>query len=109
MKRVLVLALASLWSMPAVAHNLGCDGKAVPATIRSSCCGVADVHWLSPDDISQDEAGDWHVNLGWRQIVIANKKAEPSPDGCYWIFYPQGAQASGNEPMIYCFLIPMGI
>ncbi len=108
MKALLALELVAMAGV-AQAHMVGCDGKEVPASIKSSCCGKADVHWLSPEDVSQDGEGDWHVDLGWRQVRVAGKKAEPSPDGCYWIFYPENAKARGTEPPIFCFLIPMGI
>jgi hypothetical protein len=40
---------------------------------------------------------------------IPDARAEPSPDGCYWIFTPLplgSAEAMSTGMSIYCFFVP---
>jgi hypothetical protein len=95
------------------AHDQWADGSAIPAWIKSSCCGPADAHHLRPDQVhrvSDDyyTVDGYHGNGG----KIPVSQALPSQDGEYWIFYrDDGVQTLGSEASsqsgVYCFFVPM--
>ena len=92
---------------PTLAHQIGCDGKPPPREIRAACCGKADAHQLDPSQVHEMDDGSWVINIPEGDIKLVGKKAEPSPDGCYWVFYNKDIQFQYRT--IYCFLVPMGI
>ena len=97
-----VMALAS----SVQAHDVGCGGKPVPAEIRAQCCGKADARNLSESDVHHED--DHWIVTGLGQ-PIPDARAEPSPDGCYWIFTPLplgSAEAMSTGMSIYCFFVP---
>lgn len=95
--RTIFAALMLLAFLPgARAHDLWADGSAIPAWIKSSCCGVADAHLLGPGDYSIDAAG-FHVK--GVDMAVPLDKVSPSLDGRVWAFYPNGP---GRDAPIYC-------
>jgi len=124
------LIVSLLASPSAIAHTVWANGETVPPWVRSSCCGVSDLHHLTPDmvhgpfDLAEarrylpnaqepviggcgPEGGtcvtdaQMYVVDGFGYPVPASKVL-PSQDGNYWIFYRDGS------PYVYCFFIPMG-
>jgi len=101
-----VIALAAcLIAGAASAHNVGCDGRPVPAHIKAACCGVADAHRVDANNVSRDGSGNWIVANDGRTFTIPDERVEPSPDGCIWLFY----SPSSPLPAVYCFLMPMDL
>jgi hypothetical protein len=88
-------------------HERGCDGKPVPASIKSSCCGLMEAHLLSPSQIHQDGGGFWHVDVDDYHFVMPPQMAAPSPDDCMWIFFDEAIHAPSGEPHVTCFFIPL--
>ena len=112
MIRRLAFALAAaLIASPAIAHQVGCDGKPVPDNIRASCCGKADARQIDPSNVHQDAVGTWHILVGTTELLVADAKAEPSPDQCYWLFWPSSVSAEqmNANVSIYCFFVPMDL
>jgi hypothetical protein len=134
---VIVLALLIFWGMLtfAHAHDQWADGSKVPDWVKNSCCGVADAHHLTPDQVRRVSATEarelrpawkgaedgklYYVVDGYRWPVLASM-ALPSQDGDYWIFYrdePAGPNCSPEGPCqgsheasqsgVYCFFVPM--
>lgn len=99
------LAAALLFVAPAAhAHDRWADGEPVPAWVRAVCCGPTDVHHLRADQVELRSDG-WHIE-GYPDVV-PESKAEPSPDGDYWVFYKQFPVSSGGGfSNIYCFFVP---
>jgi len=91
----------------AQAHDIGCNGKPVPAHIKISCCGKADVHLLQPDQYEQQSDGNWRVTVDRYIFRIANDRAQPSDDGCAWIFYSDTITDGAGLPRVWCFQIPL--
>jgi len=108
--RVMLLT-TYLTASVASAHDLGCDGRPPPAHIKAACCGIADAHQIDPADVSQDDHGNWHVRIGTVERVIPDEKSEPSPDGCYWLFWsdtiPKGMMSENVN--LYCWLVPLDL
>jgi hypothetical protein len=105
MRLALIAVLALGWATCASAHDKLADGSPVPEWIRKSCCGPADFHELTADQVHL-RADGCHVD-GY-PYVIPVEKAEPSGDSRYYIFYNKGAYGDGTEYVTqpFCFLIP---
>ena len=109
--RGLIAILGALVVLPACAHDQWANGAPVPDWVKASCCGPADAHHLTSDQVHRD--GDYYRVDGFlRPIPIA--VALPSQDGDYWIFYrdKDGAPGingggSGGQSGVYCFFVPM--
>ena len=107
----IAVILFALSASAADAHDYWSDGKAIPDWVKSSCCGPADAHHLTSDQVHR--YGDYYRVDGYlRPIPIA--LALPSQDGDYWIFYrdKNGAPGingggSGGQSGVYCFFVPM--
>jgi hypothetical protein len=107
----LIAILGALVALPACAHDQWANGAPVPDWVKASCCGPADAHHLTSDQVHRD--GDYYRVDGFlRPIPIA--VALPSQDGDYWIFYrdKDGAPGingggSGGQSGVYCFFVPM--
>lgn len=99
--RTLTLAAALLTASPALAHDYWSNGEPVPAGVKASCCGPADVHRLKPSAV-HIQADGYHID--GLSTVIPISRAQPSPDGSYWAFFPN---ASGPDAPIYCFFAPL--
>ena len=89
-------ALATTLATLAYAHDQWADGSAVPAWVKSSCCGPADAHLLAPGDYSIDSEGFHIVGI---KMVFPFDRVLPSQDGQVWAFYPPGVGENAN---IYC-------
>lgn len=109
----------------AFAHDQWVDGSAIPAWVKSSCCGPADAHHLTPEQVH--DMGDYYIVDGYNEPIrktYANGKPNtsilPSQDGDYWIFYSESAAhwsggMYGSKPYyenasqsgVYCFFVPM--
>lgn len=99
--RLFLTTLFLLQTCVASAHDQWADGSAIPAWVKSSCCGPADAHHLTPAMVTRD--GDYYVVSGYNHRIPANQ-ALPSQDGDYWIFYRDDG---GIQSGVYCFFIPM--
>jgi len=99
MKRLLLAAL--VLASPAAAHDQWSNDMPIPAWIKASCCGKADVHHLRPDQVHQTE--NYYEVDGYRGR-IERKVALPSEDGDYWIFYSENG---GVQSSVWCFFVPM--
>lgn len=96
-----VLALLLLWTTPVLAHDTWSDGTPVPDWVRKACCGPQDVHHLRADQVHAESAG---YRIDGYAGVVPYDRAEPSPDGTYWIFYRQFKD--GQQSGVYCFFAP---
>lgn len=125
--RAAAVAIAALLAAPAFAHDRWANGDPIPAWIKSSCCGPADVHHLTPDQVQ--DMGDYYIVDGYHQPIMKayagqpNNSIIPSQDGDYWIFYKddkahddqcpyQGCKlvhVPAAQSSVYCFFIPMAI
>jgi hypothetical protein len=105
-----VVIAAFLLPGVALAHDQWADGSAVPAWIKSSCCGPADAHQLRPDQVHQS---DCNGNLCWRidgyPYPIPFSSTLPSQDGQYWAFFKRldDEHGSAGWSQVYCFFAPM--
>jgi hypothetical protein len=86
---------------PAAAHDRWANGEPVPAWVKAACCGPDDVHHLRPDQVHQ-VGSEYRVDGYPDPIPIG--KAQPSPDGDYWIFYKHFP--AGDYSQVYCFFTP---
>ena len=109
--RGLITILGAFAAVPACAHDQWTNGGAIPSWVKASCCGPADAHHLTSDQVHR--YGDYYRVDGYRRpIPIA--LALPSQDGDYWIFYRDkngapGANGAGSDGQsgVYCFFVPM--
>jgi hypothetical protein len=74
----------------------------VPSWIKVACCGPADAHHLTPDQVHRS---DEYYRVDRYREPIPAKFALPSQDGDYWIFYRQ--DKDGFQTGVYCFFVPM--
>lgn len=82
-------------------HDEWKNGGKVPDWVKASCCGPADAHHLTPNQVHFDD--DFYMVDGYIR-KIPRSQALPSQDGDYWIFY----RGSGSdESGVYCFFVPM--
>jgi hypothetical protein len=89
----------------AAAHEQWADGTRIPAWVRTSCCGVADVHRLGMAQAKHiDEEGGWFVE--GHHYIVPDYQVLPSQDEFVWIFYT--TYADGVQSHSYCFFIPQG-
>jgi hypothetical protein len=95
--------LAGVLDCGAEAHEVWANGEIVPSWVKAACCGPADAHRLTPDQVHR-VSDDYYMVDGYRYRIPA-KDALPSQDGDYWIFYRDGA--GGNQSIVYCFFVPM--
>jgi hypothetical protein len=109
--RGLIAILGALAALPAGAHDQWTNGAPIPEWVKASCCGPADAHHLTPDQVHR-YADYYRVEGYHRPIPIA--VALPSQDGDYWIFYRDkdgapGANGGGSDGQsgVYCFFVPM--
>ena len=85
--------------VPAVAHDQWADGSPIPDWVKASCCGPADAHKLTPEQVHHLDNGNWKVD--GLQTEITSKQTIPSQDGNYWVFYRDPAGS------VYCFFAPL--
>ena len=96
-------AIALVWAVPAQAHDSWTDGSSVPAWVKAQCCGIDDVHHLSPDQVHRTDSG-YRVD-GYPRL-IADDRLMPSHDGDWWVFYKDFG--GGRFSDVYCFFGPLG-
>jgi hypothetical protein len=99
--RAFAVIACLLLAPSAQAHDQWANGDPIPAWVKAECCGPADAHQLSPDDVSLQDDG-WH----FRQVdtVVPRGKELLSQDGAIWAFWNP---ALGRDAPIYCFFAPM--
>ena len=89
------------------AHPAWSNGMPIPDWIKAACCGPADAHRLTADQVHgpyEHLDGSRYYDVdGYRHQV--NVAAIPSEDGDYWIFYR--TDPSGSQSGVYCFFVPM--
>ena len=101
---IVVFCGALAFAGNAEGHERWADGSIPPAWVAKACCGVADSHHLSMDQIHR-EAGGWRVD-GYPDL-IPDDKVLPSQDGDAWIFYR--SYGNGQYSNVYCFFYPASI
>lgn len=98
--RLAVAASALLSAAPAFAHTLDCKGQPVDGPTRTWCCGEADYHRLTWDQVSE-EGADYVVVDNNHTFRVPRSKTQPTPDGCPAIFYSEAS--AYKPPTVYCF------
>jgi hypothetical protein len=119
----MVLVALTAWSRVAYGHNEWANGGKIPDWVKTSCCGPADAHHLTPDQVH--DMGDYYHIDGMTNDIpksfrgIPNNAILPSQDGDYWVFYKDTAEHDNynqyngskyHEPAsesVYCFFLPM--
>ena len=108
-----MIAVAILWAASALAHDIGCDGRAVPPEVKGGCCGAGDAHTFGSGDWRQDAKGVYHVVINGveRPIVdIYGVPIQPLPfaDKCNWVWYRVSDDpGTGLTYHFYCLELPM--
>jgi hypothetical protein len=101
--RTTALATAfALLPLSAFPHDVWSNGKPIPDWVKASCCGPADAHHLTPEQVTR-RGEDYYLIQGYPHPVPV-KGALPSQDGEYWIFYQDDPSGQSG---IYCFFVPM--
>lgn len=97
--RLAVLLLLLAYAGKAQSHERWANGSAIPAWVKSSCCGPADANLL---DISQihDVKGGYQIE-GLDNIVPEDRTFD-SQDGQVWAFYTPGTP----KAFVHCLFIP---
>ena len=101
---VATLAGLSLTFLPlnaAHAHDAWSNGDPVPAWVKEQCCGPADAHHLSAEQVHVTPDG---YRLDGYTRVIREDRLLPSPDGSWWGFYRN--YDDGSQSTVYCFFGP---
>ena len=60
LRAAVALAASLAIAGPAAAHRAWDDGSPVEKWIKDSCCGEADMHWFTADQVRMDNEC-WHV------------------------------------------------
>jgi hypothetical protein len=125
--RRFICVVASILAMviPARSHDVWTDGSPVPDWIKSSCCGKADAHHLTPEQVH--DMGDYYRIDGMTNDIpksfrgTPNSAILPSQDGDYWVFYKDTAEHDNynqyngskyHEPAsesVYFFFVPVAL
>ena len=100
----------------ASAHDKSCDGKPVPANIKTDCCGDLEEHLLKPEQVTRGPNDEYIVSFEGYTFVIPADKVLPSSDSCSHIFFPNmwamttdgDVVRSPGTPHVRCFLTPLG-
>ena len=95
------LSLAAFFPRPVPAHERWASGEPVPAWVKAQCCGPADAHHLTADQVHVTPDG---YRLDGYSRVIREDKLLPSPDGSWWVFYRD--YDDGSQSTVYCFFGP---
>lgn len=100
------LSLALIFSLAsapaALSHDQWSNGGKVPDWVKQSCCGPADAHHLTPDQVH--DMGTYYIVDGYHR-KIPHDQVLPSQDGDYWIFYNN--YSTYGQSAVYCFFVPM--
>ena len=97
---MLILIIFAL-TKPSRAHDEWTDRKAVPAWVKSSCCGPSDAHHLKRQHVHAMADG-WHID-GYPTVVPYGKEL-PSEDGEYRAFFKR--YEDGSWSPVYCLFVP---
>ncbi len=100
-----LLVLVIFGASPSQAHQTWGNGLPVPEWVSRSCCGPADAHRLTPDQVRRVENG--YVIQGYPNIIY-DAQVLPSEDGEYWAFYAVFKDSDGVQAFtsVYCFFAP---
>ena len=90
---VLVVALA-ICAGAGHAHDFWLDGHKVDPVTRNYCCGASDCTPLSKDQVRVEQNG---YRLLDTNEVVDFSRAQPSPDGEYWVCRWGGGTKGGEE------------
>ena len=100
----IILTLLLAWATPASPHDQWTNGEPVPGWIKAACCGPADAHHLTPDQVHEVEGG---FKIDGFPDVIPYDKVLPSQDGDAWAFYK--TYPDGTVGTLYCFFYSTSI
>ena len=106
MKNLLLIAACLLGLLKygdTQAHEVWANGTQVPQWVKGFCCGVADAHRLTVQEIRHIEGG-WAVD-GFEHVV-PDERVLPSQDEFVWIFYQ--THSNGVQSQVFCFFVPQG-
>ena len=98
-----ILLLVPWLSQPAHAHDQWANGNPVPDWVKASCCGKAEAHLVSPEDVHHNISGEYYYFDHGYEGKVHDVNALPSQDGQYWIFYA----CPTPDCMVHCFFVPM--
>jgi hypothetical protein len=104
MRAIAMATALALLPVPALPHDLWSNGQPIPDWIKSSCCGAADAHHLTPEQVTRRDE-DYYLVAGYSRPVPV-KRALPIQDGEYWIFYREDPNGQSG---VYCFFVPNGV
>jgi len=107
MRRVALLAILSIFSNPAHAHNYWANGKKVPDWVKGACCGPADVHKLTMSNVHSAPWNEDYLIVDGYKEPIRKATALPSEDGFVWIFYKDDVNTPSGQSAVYCLFVPM--
>ena len=97
MKTLPLLAFIVI-ATPAAAHDRWWNGKEVDPATKRYCCGDNDVTHLTREDVKVVPGGYRLADTG---EVVGQSRAQPSPDGEYWVF------RWGSPKQTQCFFAPI--
>ena len=105
LKLLATLILVIVGTSSSQAHQTWGNGLPVPEWVSKSCCGPADAHRLTPDQVRRVEHG--YMIQGYPRIIY-DAQVLPSEDGEYWAFYSAFKDADGVDAFtsVYCFFVP---
>ena len=111
MRLATLSALVALfaYTASAAAHTTWSAGQPIPSWVKEQCCGVADAHHLTPDQVHETEHGyivDGYQDKDGTPRVIPFSHLLPSQDGDWWVFYR--TYDDGSVSPVYCFFGVMG-
>ena len=123
MRSPAILLILTILTPSAFAHDQWANGTSIPSWVKASCCGPADAHHLTPEQVHGPMTwGEAYALLGQPDLTsttdsnirvyivdgyrrpIPTAQALPSQDGNYWIFYRDDG---GAQSGVYCFFVPM--
>jgi hypothetical protein len=109
MLRVLIAAATfAVVSSIALAHDADCRGRPPSGHVKMYCCGRAEYHALEPSQIHRDADLNYVVHVDGFTLVVPERLAEPSEDGCSAIFFNESVHDPTGRPVVSCFQTPLG-
>lgn len=67
MRAIAMATALALLPVPALPHDLWSNGQPIPDWIKSSCCGAADAHHLTPEQITRRDE-DYYLVAGYADL-----------------------------------------
>ncbi len=98
-----IIAFFTFWATtPARAHDQWADGSAIPAWVKSACCGPQDAHVIDSGDVTgPDKQGFYHVkDVG---NPVPGDHVFDSQDGQVWAFY--NPYMPPKDRYVYCLFL----